>query len=1028
MIRLWSLGDSLIEIGETRIGPDAEVLFATALVLVMERGHRVTRERVIGLLWPDAEDANGRHCLRQALYQLRRFGASIRVQGSALELSPSEVVTDYEALITDGARLDPIDAGRLGGGFLSTYRPRLSPALAEWVDVQRSVVHAAARRVLLRAIADHRGRSDWGRVEMLARACLVVDPLNEEATLALAEAVALAGAKAEAVGILDRYLSELGPAARDLKLPASVLRRRIAERLPQASYGAPRETALFGRGELMATLTAELRQARDGAGRGCLLVGAPGIGKSRLASELGRVATLEGVQLQRTVCHPGDAQRPLSAFVDLVPGLLMLPGAIGCSPTSMAYLRRLTEHDPDAPSLTDDEHDASMRYTHLRRALFDLVDAVASEGSVMLVVESVHWLDPLSWSLFREMVEWAASRRVLFVFTSRPEGTATREPDPAPGLRLLPIPPLDIAGATKLLDALAGSRRDDLSPASREWYLASAEGNPLYLRELVTHWLETGASFTAPTSLMELIQQRVARLSVRARRVLQVCAVLGKSGTFERIERALESGRAELLQAVEELETVGFLTAAGMRVGCRHDLIAEASTATLNDVTKRLLHRAVAAALEKEAEANQSSALAWDCAQQWRLAGDSGQALRLIHSCARQLIELGLVGDATSLLERAELLCTNGDELATLLSTRRNLARLTGDWLLVLELADRLAGNPHLTISGQPADNVLARLEAKWRLHKPLDDLLRQAIDATNARHYRAEDRLRCAKLALFFADGLLDSSAATVVFRQAEPLLPLAEDRSLGLWIELIYHSSYGDLSLAEVVAERLIHEERAHGHTASLVAALRLTTIPLRRLGQFDRAIRQLYEAIDLSDARGYSSAAQACQVYLAITYRETEEIALAMETLVRMHDQTHSDSLTRNTAHIAHIHLLIAQERFADAAALFAGNEVTLLTHPVLRERLDALVAFVHVTLQLGGKLEHSLWSEFISLYERARAHGGQDYSTAVLCDALIQRGELPRAKEYLRVYLSGARRETFALPVSLRRTEELLVDQS
>src|SRR5687768_11427273 len=195
MIRLWSLGDSLIEIGETRIGPDAEVLFATALVLVMERGHRVPRDRVIALLWPDAEEANGRHCLRQALYQLRRAGASIRVQGGTLELPASDVVTDYEALTADGAKPDAIDVGRLGGGFLATYRPRLSPALAEWVDAQRAVVHASARRVLLRAIADHRGRSDWGRVESLARACLVVDPLNEEATLALAEAVALAGAK-----------------------------------------------------------------------------------------------------------------------------------------------------------------------------------------------------------------------------------------------------------------------------------------------------------------------------------------------------------------------------------------------------------------------------------------------------------------------------------------------------------------------------------------------------------------------------------------------------------------------------------------------------------------------------------------------------------------------------------------------------------------------------------------------------------------------------------------------------------------
>lgn len=1020
MIRLWSLGDSLIEIGKTRIGPDAEVLFATALVLVMERGHRVPRDRVTGLLWPDAEEAKGRHCLRQALYQLRRAGASIRVQSGALELPVSDVVADYEELTADGAVPDAIDVGRLGGGFLATYRPRLSAALAEWVEAQRAVVHASARRVLLRAIADRRGRSDWERVESLARACLVVDPLNEEATLALAESVALAGCKAEAVGILDRYLGEIGPDARDLKVPASVLRRRIAERLPQARYGAPPETALFGRGELMATLTAELRQARDGAGRGCLLVGAPGIGKSRLAAELGRVATLDGVQVERTVCHPGDAQRPLSAFVDLVPGLLMLPGAIGCSPTSMTYLRRLTEHDPDAPSLAEDEHDAAMRYSRLRRALFDLVDAVASEGSLMLVVENVQWLDPLSWSLFREMVEWVATRRVLFVFTSRAEGTAMREADPAPGLRALPVPPLESPGATALLEALAGARRDDLSPAAREWYLASAEGNPLYLRELVTHWLETGATYSAPTSLMDLIQQRLARLSTSARYVLQACAMLGKSCTFDRVERVLQYRSFELFQSAEELETAGFIVCDGIGLRCRHDLLADASSASMTEGTRKLLHRSIASALEVEAQTARTSTLIWFCAQQWRLSGERERALTLIHSCTTHLMSLGLCTEAAQLLEHAEELCGDKTELANVVLARRDVSLAIGDWLSVRTFARRVDEFPLVENTHERAQNALALIEADWRLHEPLQSLLERAVVATHDRSYGRSQRLSFARFGLIFADGLLDAKAAQALFDSISDILIREDANAISHWVGLIYHSSFGSLAHAEELATLLVQMERARGATPELITALRLTSIPLRRAGQYHRAIQQLREATGLADRLGYLTASISCQTYLISCYIELDDLANADQASrgISSYSRSFSDERVSDNEHLTRIMLTLAHEQYAEAWDYLQNLHGRLTRQPGPRDRLDGLSVQLHCSFAMGIGINPDEWTEFQQLYQKAREHGGQDYSTFVLCTILAGLSQRQDAAKFLYGYLRKFRRETAPIPTSLR----------
>ena len=153
------------------------------------------------------------------------------------------------------------------------------------------------------------------------------DPLNEEATLALAEATALNGSKASAVAILDHFIAELNAGPRDIRIPASVLRRRIAERLA-APYSASAEACFVGRDDIVALLTTQLRGLRRAHGSSCLLWGAAGIGKSRVALAATRVATLEGVRVSRTVCQASDTSRPLSVFADLVPSLLDLPGSL----------------------------------------------------------------------------------------------------------------------------------------------------------------------------------------------------------------------------------------------------------------------------------------------------------------------------------------------------------------------------------------------------------------------------------------------------------------------------------------------------------------------------------------------------------------------------------------------------------------------------------------------------------------------------------------------------------------------------
>src|SRR5688572_3419458 len=420
MIRVRTLGQCTIQIGSLPVGPDAEMVFAALLLLTVEPGKRIGRREMLDTLWPDVPGPRAAHCLRQTIYRLRTLGVPLTVDRTHLTVSPDTVDCDVDALLRT-RRGDDVErvADEIGGAFLPGYAPTFSEPLRDWVERHRDLVTAAARRVLVGAIAARKARAEWADVERLAHRCLAIDPLNEEATLALAEAAALHGGKAEAMGIIDRYLREMGPTARELRLPAMALRRRIAEPEQEFPLPPPLHVPFVGRSAEMVTLTAALRSARGGAGSVHFIHGEPGIGKTRLLTEFSRAASLDGARVAPVLCQSSDVRRPLSAFVDLVPKLMTMPGALGCSPQSHKYLRRLIEHHSSDSPPTPDTAEAAILYANVRRSLLDLLDAIASEEVLVVSVEDVQWLDSASWEIADDVTAWLQTRRILLLMTSR---------------------------------------------------------------------------------------------------------------------------------------------------------------------------------------------------------------------------------------------------------------------------------------------------------------------------------------------------------------------------------------------------------------------------------------------------------------------------------------------------------------------------------------------------------------------------------------------------------------------------------
>jgi len=113
------------------------------------------------------------------------------------------------------------------------------------------------------ALNGARQKGDWSTSEQLALNCHKLDPFNETAIIARAEASAMRGNKKEAVAILDRYLEEMGSKDKYLTLSAVILRKRITEKIPERSV---QECAFVGRSLEIEKLTFRLTAARAGNG------------------------------------------------------------------------------------------------------------------------------------------------------------------------------------------------------------------------------------------------------------------------------------------------------------------------------------------------------------------------------------------------------------------------------------------------------------------------------------------------------------------------------------------------------------------------------------------------------------------------------------------------------------------------------------------------------------------------------------------------------------------------------------------
>ncbi|MGH9037681.1 MAG: ATP-binding protein, partial [Acidimicrobiia bacterium] len=373
----------------------------------------------------------------------------------------------------------------------------------------------------------------------------------------------------------------------------------------------PRGPRLVGRAPEVAVLDAELERSRAGDFRCVLLVGEPGVGKTRLTAEL-LAGQGEGVLVLTSRAYPMGAAAAFGLWAEALESHLreldpaevvelcghLLDDLSGLVRTVAAVRGSGPEREPPRTALLE--------------GLAVVLGNLARRTAVVVVLDDVHLADASSWDALFYLARNLREARVMVVAAARPvelgEHPVANQVllglDEEGFLRRLDLRPLERDGLVDLAGAILGQAPPE---ALVDWLDERARGNALFTIGLLRALVEEGADMTAPRlrKLPEGLAERVrARLDVLDRAPRATLEVLATVGSRVELGDLLRLTGRELDDLSDDLDALVRARLVSdeergrhLTYEMTHPLIAEAIYHGIGAARRRSLHRTVGRAL-----------------------------------------------------------------------------------------------------------------------------------------------------------------------------------------------------------------------------------------------------------------------------------------------------------------------------------------------------------------------------------------------------------------------------------------------
>jgi class 3 adenylate cyclase/tetratricopeptide (TPR) repeat protein len=598
----------------------------------------------------------------------------------------------------------------------------------------------------------------------------------------------------------------------------------------QSSAVPARFTPFVARDAERASLRRLVDDALAGHGGLALVVGEPGVGKSRLVAEIGEEAQAHGMRVLAGHCVEMSGAAPYLPYVEIIEQAISNPRsplalreALGDVAAEIARIApALRRVFPDIPPPMELPAELSRRYVW--NSLSEFLRRAAQGQPLLLVLEDLHWADESTLLLTEYLAPLLPEMPVLVLATCR-----EIEMDLHPSLsrvvgqlgrrRLVDrvtLRRLSFDGIRGMLRALAGQPVPE--QLVRVIY-RETEGNPFFVEEVYLHLVESGVlldeqgrlrpdlrldEVSVPESIRLVLGQRLDRLTTATREVLVAAAVTGRVFASDLVGDVAGAGQDQLVDALDEAEQAR-LVLPGKVPGellFSHELIRQTLLSGVAAVERERLHLLAAKAISRRYSDNLEPH-AGDLAYHLSNAGGAGDRDSLVHYlriAGERAFDAAAFDDAIGYFEKALSLTPNDDQLgrAQLLERLAMALRSVGRWQDALgtmnDALDRYQAFGQVEAIGRLGWAMVYQLVWTARLVEGVQVGRRTLAALGNTV---SADRARLLSALAFAVSFSGDYAAATATFNQARALAERVRDeRAMAdvLHMQTIHHFVYGE------------------------------------------------------------------------------------------------------------------------------------------------------------------------------------------------------------------------------------------
>jgi tetratricopeptide (TPR) repeat protein len=613
----------------------------------------------------------------------------------------------------------------------------------------------------------------------------------------------------------------------------------------KARLGATPMTRLVGRDDQLRQLTEMWQAVRDSKGKSALIVGEPGVGKSRLLLEFR--TKIERFAHTWVECE-GD---PLAQNTPLYPVVQMLKRSLGMHlmdpmQTPLQALKRSLkisglEEDESVPLIAPilgieipDRNervalDPQQQHHHLLTLIAAWMLGLARLQPLAIVAEDLHWADPSTLELMVLLAAGAKDRSILLLGSARP--AFPKSWLPSAQYSIMTLNRLSDDEVRSMIKQAIGSAI--LPHDIVEDIVDRTSGVPLFVEELTRLTLKgdrTLLQHEVPVTLQDSLTARLDALG-RAKDVAELGALIGRAFSYRLIRAVWNGGITELDAGLKKLRDEELLDVRGeppeAAYEFRHALIQDAASSLMLKSRRRALHRELATELSREVPP--AEATLERIAHHLTEAGEFNRATDAWQKAADRAVSRGALLEAEEFYRRS------------ISTVRANVdVKTRGQQELALHLA---LAQVLISTKGYAA----AETEAAIEVARALGDRLEEADQPVLILLGLGSSALQRGEL-----------TAAETVFGQALIKANHAQDQAARCWASLalgIIRFNFGEVGRALELYSRSIelYDEQQHALLPMdpKIEGLCHASLAEWHLGFADRARERMSAALRLADA---------------------------------------------------------------------------------------------------------------------------------------------------------------------------------